>query len=324
MVTFTKGDYEKYNTLYPLKTEKESDKDIETHQYIDKIYKIFLDDKTELMHFMKNFFGYSIKEKDVEKYNRKFITELGFKVRESDIIYKIKNKEIFILIEIQSTVNYRMPERMTEYCVYIINSRPNKQSKFRKAPIVFPVVLSVANKKWDASLTVAQEQDEYYGFPPLEYPKYNLVDIQKLTDEELLNHRMGLSLAMVIRKKQTKEEIERVLDFVIERGTNEYEKRCLWLMYGYSNKMKKLFEKELKNYMEKRNKGKDGEKMPAFEEYIIDLVKTREEEGMSRGKTQGIMQVAKEMVKNKMKDEDILKVTHISKKELENLKLQTV
>ena len=34
------------------------------------------------------------------------------------------------------------------------------------------------------------------------------------------------------------------------------------------------------------------------------------------------MQVAKEMIKNKMKDEDILKVTHISKKELEKLKLQ--
>ena len=316
MVTFTKGDYEKYNTIYPLKIEKKLDKDIETHQYIDKIYKVFLDDKTELVHFMKKFFGYIIKEKDVEKYNRKFITELGFKVRESDIIYKIKNKEIFILIEIQSTVNYKMPERMTEYCVCIINSRPNKQSKFRKAPTVFPVVLSVANKKWDASLTVAQEQDEYYGFPPLEYPKYNLIDIQKLTDEELLNHRMGLSLAMVIRKKKTKEEIKKVIDFVIERGKNEYENRCLWLLYGYSNRMKELFGKELKDYMEKTNKGKEDEKMPAFEEYIIDLVKTGEEEGIS----QGIIQVAKEMVKNKMKDEDILKVTHISKKELEELK----
>ena len=36
------------------------------------------------------------------------------------------------------------------------------------------------------------------------------------------------------------------------------------------------------------------------------------------------MKVGKKKKKNKMKDEDILKVTHISKKELENLKLQTV
>ena len=316
MVTFTKGDYEKYNTLYPLKREKELDEDIETHQYHDKIFKELLDDKTEFVNFMKNFFGYNIKERDVEKYNRKFITELGFKVRESDIIYKIKNKETFILIEIQSTINYRMPERMTEYCICIINSRANKQSKFRKAPIVFPVVLSVANKKWDASFTVVQEQDEYYGFPPLEYPKYNLVDAQKLTDEELLKDRMGISLALIIEKNKTKEEMKKLLDFVNERGTNEYEERCLWLIYDYSNKMKKLFGEEFIIYKEKIKEEKGEEKMEAFEEYIIDLVKTKEEEGIS----QGIMQVAKEMVKNRMKDEDILKVTHISKKELEELK----
>ena len=34
------------------------------------------------------------------------------------------------------------------------------------------------------------------------------------------------------------------------------------------------------------------------------------------------MQVVKEMIKNKMKDEDIIKYTHISEKELEELKLQ--
>ena len=42
--------------------------------------------------------------------------------------------------------------------------------------------------------------------------------------------------------------------------------------------------------------------------------------GMSQGITQGIIQVAKEMIKNKMKDSDILKVTHISKEELEKMK----
>lgn len=319
VVIFTKGDYEKYNTKYPLKIEKKLDKDIETHQYIDKIYKVFLDDKIELVHFMKNFFGYSIKEKDVEKYNRKFITELGFKVRKSDIIYKIKNKEIFILIEIQSTVNYKMPERMTEYCVCIINSRSNKQSKFRKAPIVFPVVLSVANKKWDASLTVAQEQDEYYGFPPLEYPKYNLIDIQKLTDEELLEHRMGLSLAMVIEKQKTDEDVIKIFDFTIKREPNIYERKAMLLMAKYYKKVRILLGDKLKHY-EELIMGKDGKGMSNFERVVSRILEDKEAEGV----TQGIMQVAKEMVKNKMKDEDILKVTHISKKELENLKLQTV
>ena len=48
--------------------------------------------------------------------------------------------------------------------------------------------------------------------------------------------------------------------------------------------------------------------------------------GISEGKligiSQGIIQVAKEMVKNKMKDSDIIKMTHISEEELEKLKMQ--
>ena len=311
MVTFTKGDYEKYNTLYPLKREKELDKDIETHQYLDKIFKELLDDKTEFVNFMKNFFGYNIKEKDVEKYNRKFITELGFKVRESDIIYKVKNKETFILIEIQSTINYKMPERMTEYCICIINSRPNKQSKFRKAPIVFPVVLSVANKKWDASLTVAQEQDEYYGFPPLEYPKYNLIDIQKLTDEELLKDRMGISLALIIEKQSTDENIMKIFDFIIKRGPDMYERKAILLMTKHSKIVRELLGDKLK-YYEELIIEKDGGKMSNFERVVSKVLEDKE--------TEGVMKVAKEMVKNNMKDEDILKVTHISQKELEELK----
>ena len=46
--------------------------------------------------------------------------------------------------------------------------------------------------------------------------------------------------------------------------------------------------------------------------------------GEAEGKRNGIIQVAKEMIKNKMKDSDILKVTHISKEKLEELKLQKV
>ncbi len=58
---------------------------------------------------------------------------------------------------------------------------------------------------------------------------------------------------------------------------------------------------------------------------VKEKIKAREKaikEGREEGRRAGIIQVAKEMVKNKMKDEDILKVTHISKKDLENLKLQ--
>ena len=99
MVTFTMVDFWKYKNMFPenntlgeekveYKTKEENK---ETHQYHDKIFKELLDDKKEFINFIKTYVGDEIelKEEDIEKYNRKFINT-NFKVRESDIIYKIK------------------------------------------------------------------------------------------------------------------------------------------------------------------------------------------------------------------------------------------
>ena len=72
--------------------------------------------------------------------------------------------------------------------------------------------------------------------------------------------------------------------------------------------------------------------MTNFEKLYIELLDDKYEKGMKAGESQGrkigevegIIQVAKEMVKNKIKDSDILKVTHISKQELEELKKKVV
>lgn len=325
MIKFTMKDYSKYKEEYSDKWKKE---DIErknafdknkknTHQYHDKLIRKLLDDKTELVKFMKQFLGYNIEENKIEKYNRKFITDLGFKDRESDIIYKIKNKEIFILIEHQSTVNYKMPERITEYCILIINSRSDYKKKQTKAPAILPIVLNTSTKKWDASLTIVQEKEEYYGFPELEFPKYNLVDVNTYKDEELLENRTGLSLAMLFERQKKKENLENIFKFIIKRGTNKYEKRCLLLMLEYSDKIKKLF----KNELEELKKG-EGDNMTNFESLYLELLDEKFKNGIKQGIRQGKSQVVKEMIKEKVRDEQIIKYTHISKKQLEKIKLQ--
>ncbi len=58
--------------------------------------------------------------------------------------------------------------------------------------------------------------------------------------------------------------------------------------------------------------------MSNFEKVVTKALKEADEargEGISIGKGQGIIQVVKEMLKDKMSDEDIIKYTHISKKE---------
>ena len=331
MVIFTIVDFWKYdnkfpkdNTLGEEKVEyKLTEENKKTHQYHDKIFKEILDDKSEFVRFIKKYVEeIKIKEEEIEKYNRKFIKG-NFKVRESDIIYKVKNKEIFIIVEHQSKIDYEMPERMAEYCVELIRSREPK-SGFEESPLICPIVIYTGRKRWDAERTIKQENGEEYGIKELEYPTYNLVDINDYTKEELLEERTGISKAMLFEKIETKEEIEEELKEIIKRGASKEEKKYLELILEYSNDIaKKLGEDTIKKYQEKIE---GGDSMTNFEKLYIELLDDKYAKGMKEGKENGrkigIIQVAREMVKNKMKDSDIIKMTHISEEELEKLKMQ--
>ena len=303
MVSFTIKDYKRYcklfsnglsdiNEEYKIETKEENKKvKNRKHQYHDMTFKEILDDKKEFVKFIKKYTGYEIKESEIEKYNRKFNTKIGFKVRESDVIYKIKGEEIFILVEHQSTVDYRMPERIAEYCIAIINSRGLGRKKEREYPIIYPIVLSTAKKKWDAKRTIEQEENNY-KIPKQNYPIYNVVDINDYTIEEI-------------------KEITKILK---NKKLNEEERKTLTLILRQTEKINQyLGEEGIKEYEEIIMKGED-EDMKNFNEFMNRIC----DENFERG----VKQVVKEMLKDNVKDEDIIKYSHITRKELNKLKLQ--
>ena len=63
----------------------------------DKIFKDILQNKKEMAQFLNNFIKYEILPEDLENYNPNYITK-NFKYKQIDILYKIKDKQIFILL----------------------------------------------------------------------------------------------------------------------------------------------------------------------------------------------------------------------------------
>ena len=61
------------------------------------------------------------KENQLEKYKENYITEKLIN-KETDIVYRIKNQKVFILIEHQTRIDYSMPYRIMEYQYKIIES----------------------------------------------------------------------------------------------------------------------------------------------------------------------------------------------------------
>ena len=62
----------------------------------DKIFKTIFQSKNEMANFLNYFFELNINSNDLELQNPNFITK-NYKYNQADILYKLKNKEIYYL-----------------------------------------------------------------------------------------------------------------------------------------------------------------------------------------------------------------------------------
>ncbi|MDR2971354.1 MAG: Rpn family recombination-promoting nuclease/putative transposase, partial [Bacteroidales bacterium] len=104
-----------------------------------------------------------------------------FKKKEADIVYEAtlnngKQRVVFyLLLEIQSEVDYRMPYRLLLYIVEILrfyynNSDANeRESKDIKFPAVFPIVFFSGKDTWTVPLNIKDMFDS-----PLDFGDYIL------------------------------------------------------------------------------------------------------------------------------------------------------
>lgn len=181
-----------------------------------------LDKKVDAIKFINKVLKTNFKEKEMEKYTSSFIDKI-FQNREADIVYKTKNRNIFILIEHQTKIDYSMPYRILEYEVAIIKSAidiemiKNKKSKL---PLIIPIVLYTGKKKWNANRYLEECQEKIDGMN-IKFGNYNLVDINEFSEEELLEDDTLISKMMLIEKTKDTEDMIKILEKVIDNIKDE-------------------------------------------------------------------------------------------------------
>ena len=186
------------------------------------MFKKILDSKKEASYFITKVFKEKIAENQLEKYNRKFVTKI-FENREADIIYKIKDKNVFILIEHQTKIDYLMPYRLLEYQMLIIESALDKskmKNKNYEFPMVIPIILYTGSRKWNAKKNL-EEMQTAFSKVKIKLSNYILVDTNDYTKEELLEDRSFLTKAMLIEKAKNKEELVEIIKQIIPTITEE-------------------------------------------------------------------------------------------------------
>ncbi len=282
------------------------------NQKHDKIFKEILDNKKEGVKLLNKYLDLKIEERDIEKYTRKFVLP-ELENRESDVIYKLKNEQIFFLIEHQTKVDYSMPFRMLEYIVEIMRSavsREKMQNRNEKLPIVVPIVIYTGKENWKVP-RLLQERQAYYGKTNLEF-KYNLVDGSKISKEELMKENSILSKAILLEKIDNPEEILETLKEITTKDLDLDEKYFINLILKYLLP-EKLSKDEAKEILENLKEKED-------DIMFIDILKQYFDDKEKKAVNEGIKKVVKEMLRKNIDEKTVIEVTKITDQELKEIK----
>ena len=290
------------------------------NQKHDKIFKEMLSDKKSTVDFINSFLHLNLVEDDIEKYEKEFRTS-EFSNVEADVVYKIKNKNVFILIEHQSSVDYKMSYRIMCYKYAIIESAIDKKrlkEKSYRIPMVIPIVLYTGKRKWQ-KLLINDIEEKVEGYAE-NWLEYTLIDVNKFSKEQLLADNLIITKAMLIEKSKNKEELYRNIEEVIniQKEKKAFDNLQLEKLITYE-----LSETEDKNIMHEfiekiRNIEGSEEIMTNASRIINREIRKERKAGLEQGIQQGIALVAKKL-KGKMEIKDISQITGLSETEIENL-----
>ena len=289
------------------------------HNEHDKLVKKILEKPREVEFVVRKALG--IKEKlEIEEVRNEFIT-IDYRGKQVDLLYKIKGKEVYLLIEHQSTQDVKMPYRILEYEVQIMDRSFRKNNyQTEKLAKVIAIVIYTGPGEWKMPQRLEEIQISFnYSKKILEdYDLtigYNLLDINKLNKEELLEGETLFGRMMLVERARREEELIEILEEILPL-TKENEREDVINILRYIL-VKDIGEEKAKEYIKKLEEGVI--EMSGYVNYLrqdreATMLKMRNE-GKKEGKKEGIIQVAKKMLAEKMDVNLISKLTGLRKEQ---------
>ena len=257
----------------------------------DKIFRTVLSKKTDLAKFLNKFLSLKIKTEELEKYNNSYINQ-RFKNREADVVYRIKNQNIFLLIEHQTKIDKKMPIRLLEY---------------------------TGKTKWNVNEDTKVSQQLFEEVKIID-GKFNLIDINNFSEEELIEDDIFITKMMLVEKCKDTEKIAETLykitKIIKEEDKTTFKKiiKEIWA--------EKIGTENTNKILKKLEKGNDS--MLAVIEMIREENQRYINIGRKEGKVQQIQEIVQKMLNKKMTEDIIQEVTGLKKEEIDKIKQETL
>ena len=291
----------------------------------DKLFKDLLNDKEELKEFLYDYLKIDISKKEIEKCSNSYISG-KYKMFEADIVYKIKSENTYILIEHQSSIDKRMPHRMLNYAIEILDQEidfKKERNKDYKYPMIIPIVLYTGEKEWKVERKFSERIDNNEYKEKYIEMKYELVDINNFNEEELLKNDTAISYAMLIEKKRGKDSLINILNKIEKNCNNKKIIKKIQKIIQYL--LSPILGDDTEKMLEKFNI-KEECTMKTAQDYVREEMAAIRKTAMEEGREEGRREAREEkfsiilnMIKGKMKIEDIKRYTGVNEEEIQKI-----
>jgi predicted transposase/invertase (TIGR01784 family) len=274
------------------------------YKYLLSVKKVFIE---LLRSFVKQDWVDSIDENNVVKVDKSFILP-DFKNKEADLVYwvKMNNKDVifYVLMEMQSKVDFQMPYRLLLYMVEVWrgilkdSDKGWEKRKDYRLPVVVPIVLYNGKNNWTACRSYKECLSGYelFGDSVLDF-KYIIIDVNRYDNETLLEMSNLIATVFLVDKKQDVntllENLNMAVSVLKKLSPKEFELFKNW----FANIIMRGTEPENRDLMNKIiEESKEVETMVYNLELTLkeERLKNREE-GKIEGKIEGILELLQEL-----------------------------
>jgi len=268
----------------------------------------------------------------LKRSNTSFILQ-DFRKKEADVVYEAtinngRQKVIFyVLLELQSRVDYRMPYRLLLYIVEILrhfyNSSEVKARKRKnfKFPAVIPIVFFSGKRKWTVPTSLREMFDGHKGFGgSLLNFDYTLVDVKGYDDNSVKDFSSRLLKVMMMFEKA--ENIADLHDVIkkyerdIERLDDE-EVRIISVAIGI---LSSLYGAEGTSKLIETLKTTNAEGVSGMLSNLVANEKKREKEWVRQARQQEKVETAKRFLKMGLTIEQVAEGSHLAIADVEKIK----
>lgn len=254
MESFSYKDYIKcihtmrLNAVMRLAEEEEMYKTSNSNNNYDNIIKKNLKDKEEVARLVNNYLNpiEKIPKEEIEICEKAYKNK-RYQKDEIEAVFKWSKKQIYFLIYYEEKITNKLFYKILNYCIdFMQDWIRNKKETTKTYPLLVPIIIYTGKEKWKENIKTESKEQRISIYQKNKItPFFNLIEINRINDKELIEENSIFTYSMFIEKAKDKKDLKRRIRVLMQSIKDEEKKKNI------SKQIEELLKIKIEKHQEK-------------------------------------------------------------------------